>query len=198
MSGSGTGRYDRSRTEGDSFTAQDLTRKLANVIRYGVIEKIDHKKARCRVRIGPLSSTWINWHTQHAGEDSTWAPPSAGEQVTIFSPGGNLAQASILGGLYQKKFPAPGNDKNQRIHKLKDGTTITHDVKQKTRVTMMPKDGAHTLQVDKQKQVVDTKGTRLENDKAVVHVKPDGSISKVNQSGGVVLANNGNVYINCS
>ena len=198
MSGAGRGRYDRVDASGDPFSAQDINRRVNNIMRFGTIEKIDHTKAQARVRIGPLLSAWIPWHTRHAGQDSDWAPPSAGEQVTIFSPSGNLAQAVFMHGLYQNKFPQPSKNKDERKHNLKDGTSITHNVKDKTRITEMPKEGAHTITVDKQKQTVDVNGTRIENDKATVHVHPDGKIRVVNNAGAThVLTSEGKILINC-
>jgi phage baseplate assembly protein V len=197
MSGGTRGRYDRIGSDADPFTLQDIHRRLHQTVRFGTIEKIDHNKAQARVKIGPLMSAWIPWHSRHAGQDADWAPPSAGEQVTLLCPSGNLAQAVFMHGLYQDKFPQPSKNKDERKHNLKDGTSITHNVKDKTRVTSMPKEGAHTISVDKQKNVVDTAGTRIENDKATVHVHPDGKVRVINNSGSNILTSSGSILINC-
>ena len=176
-----------------------LENRMSRIIRVGTIEEIDHKKAMVRVKIGGNTTDWRPWSAGRAGDDLDWDPPSVGEQVTFFSPGGDFTQGVAMPSVYQKKFDHdPEKDTGDtRRRKLKDGTVIEHDLKKGARTTTMPKNGTHSLKVDKQEQTVDAKGTRIRNDKAMVDVASDGTIKKVNDKGGVVLNAGGNVYINC-
>lgn len=111
--------------------AIDQTRRMANMLRIGTIEKLDEANAQIRVRWTdddeipderPLTD-WIPWRTCRAGPDREWWAPEPGEQVMVFSPSGELNQAVVLGSIYQNDFPA--NGKSKEVHRI----TYKDDVK---------------------------------------------------------------------
>lgn len=90
----------------------ELYRLLANMIRTGRVEAVRpgsaSDPARCRVRTGELLTTWVPWVSQAAGgSDQTrhWRTPAIGEPCLLLSPGGDLAQATALPGLFSDDMP---------------------------------------------------------------------------------------------
>ena len=79
----------------------ELRRLLLNMIRKGVIMAVDHtcKPPTCRVSSGDLETDWLPWFALAAGETRDWNPPTDGEQVMLFCPGGDPAQGGVLRGL---------------------------------------------------------------------------------------------------
>lgn len=111
----------------ESFNFSELDRKFANLIRLGTIKEIDYKKARTRVQIGKITTDWLPWITSRAGEDKSWSPPSIGEQVVILSPSGEMAQGIVLPAIYQNKYQAPSNNKDEITFKLQDGSKVIYN-----------------------------------------------------------------------
>ncbi|KLT21842.1 baseplate assembly protein GpV [Wolbachia endosymbiont of Armadillidium vulgare str. wVulC] len=110
-----------------SFAISELNRKLANVIRIGIVKEIDYEKAKVRVKIGEFLTDYLPWITSKAGKDRDWSPPDIDEQVMIFSPLGELSLGVVLGGIYQEKYPAPENKKEINSVKFQDGTILLYD-----------------------------------------------------------------------
>ncbi len=110
-----------------SFAISELNRKLANVIRIGVVKEIDYEKAKVRVKIGEFLTDWLPWITMKAGEDRSWLPPNIDEQVIVLSPFGELSLGVALAGIYQQKYAAPENKKEINSVKFQDGTKFTYN-----------------------------------------------------------------------
>ena len=87
----------------------ELLRLLHNLIRLGTIAEVDHRAARVRVRTGELLTDWLPWIEGRAGTTRDWDPPTQGEQVIIFSPGGDPAAGVVLCGLCSNAHPAPAD-----------------------------------------------------------------------------------------
>lgn len=103
----------------------ELARRLENLIRVGTIDSVEGQ--RCRVAIGDLLTTWLPWFALRAGADTDWWPPSEGEQVAVFSPGGDLGQGLVLTGLYTTTNPPPTANHSVREVSFSDGTVIRYD-----------------------------------------------------------------------
>lgn len=110
-----------------NFAISQLQRKLANIIRIGVIEEIDCLRARVRVKVDEIVTDWLPWITSKAGEERSWLPPSIDEQVVILSPSGELSLGVVLGSIYQQKYPAPENDKMISSLLFQDGTKLSYN-----------------------------------------------------------------------
>ncbi|MEQ4541139.1 MAG: phage baseplate assembly protein V [Billgrantia sp.] len=110
----------------------ELLRLINNLIRLGTIAEVDHATARVRVKAGELLTAWLPWLEARAGTTRTWSPPTVGEQVVLLSPGGDLAAAVVLTGIYQEAHPAPNSSPNVIGRWLPDGTRIEYDHEAKT------------------------------------------------------------------
>lgn len=105
----------------------DLMRRTGNLLIAGTVAEADYARARVRVLIGKISTDWLKWITRRAGPDITWWAPEVGEQVLVLAPCGNLAQAVVLGAIYQNTYPAPAASADLSLIRWKDGTTVTYD-----------------------------------------------------------------------
>ncbi len=104
----------------------DLLRLLQNLIRLGTIAEVNGAKAR--VRLGPtLTTEWLKWATRRAGSTRTWSAPTVGEQVIVFSPGGDLTRGIILPALYSQAFDAPESSDSIHTTHYPDGAVVQYD-----------------------------------------------------------------------
>ncbi|UPA54942.1 phage baseplate assembly protein V [Wolbachia pipientis] len=110
-----------------NFAISELNRKLANIVRIGVVKEIDYEKARVRVKIGEILTDYLPWITSKAGKDRDWSPPDIDEQVMVFSPLGEISLGVVLAGIYQEKYPAPENKKEINSVKFQDGTKLSYN-----------------------------------------------------------------------
>ena len=100
----------------------ELRRRLDNMIRSGTIAEVDHgdpaqgRQPCCRVKTGNITTGWLPFFTVRAGSTNEWNPVSVGEQCTILSPSGDLAQGQVLAGLYSGANPPCSN--NPAVHKI--------------------------------------------------------------------------------
>jgi len=110
-----------------NFAISELNRKLANIIRVGVVKEIDYEKARVRVKVGEFLTDYLPWITHRAGEDKSWSPPNVNEQVMVLSPCGELSLGVVLPAIYQQKYFAPECRKTANILEFGDGTKLSYD-----------------------------------------------------------------------
>lgn len=111
----------------NNFAISELQRKLANIVRIGVVKEIDYEKAKVRVKIGDIVTDYLPWITSRAGEERSWLPPSINEQVVILSPLGELSLGVVLAGIYQQNYSAPENSEMINSLVFQDGTKFTYD-----------------------------------------------------------------------
>jgi len=104
----------------------DPRRLIGNLMRLGTIDSIDLAQGTVRVRVGGLLTGDIPFAAPRAGAVRIWSPPSAGEQVLLFCPEGDIEAGIILGALYSDAHPAPGSDGTFLID-FADGTRISYD-----------------------------------------------------------------------
>ena len=109
----------------ESFAFSEVVRKLANLIRIGKIAEIDG--AQVKVQIGRVTTGWLPI-VSTAGETTSWTPISKGEQVVVFSPFGESAQAFVLRSIHYNNFSAP-DDKNSVSLKAKANIKVDSDQK---------------------------------------------------------------------
>src|SRR5690349_16634716 len=111
----------------DGYQLGELERMQAGMIRLGVITELDAANARVKVACGGLSTDWLPWATGRAGGTRTWSPPKVGEQVTVFAPYGDPAQAFVGGSIYQDAHGAPASSGDQETTVFSDGTTVDYN-----------------------------------------------------------------------
>ncbi|WP_426074180.1 phage baseplate assembly protein V [Janthinobacterium sp. DSP2-3-3] len=125
----------------------DLTRLLQNLIRLGSIAEVKGTKAR--VRLGPtLITEWLNWATGRAGSTCTWSAPTIGEQVIVFSPGGDLTRGIIVPALYSQAFDAPESSDTIHTTHYPDGAVVQYDHAAHALTALLP-GGTATITADK-------------------------------------------------
>lgn len=99
----------------------EIMRLITNLIRTGTVTEVDRDNWLCRVKTGELETNWINWLTLRAGNSRTWWKPSVGEQVVLFSLGGNLETAFALPAVYSNQFPPPSDSEDGSVTEYPDG-----------------------------------------------------------------------------
>ncbi|MCT8469456.1 phage baseplate assembly protein V [Chromohalobacter canadensis] len=105
----------------------ELLRLIHNLIRLGTIAAVGHDAARVRVKSGELLTDWLPWTEGRAGTTRDWDPPTEGEQVIVFSPGGDPAAGVVLTGLYSRAHPAPANSGDVWHRVFPDGAVLEYD-----------------------------------------------------------------------
>lgn len=129
-------------------TNTEILRLLHNIIRTGVITDVDHEAARARVQTGHNHTDWLPWKTPRAGTTREWTPPTEGEQVLLFSPGGDLGQGIIFSGLFSSEHPAPSAAPEEHTRVYPDGTTITYNHESHELAVTVPEEGALNITVN--------------------------------------------------
>ncbi|MGX9777088.1 phage baseplate assembly protein V [Janthinobacterium aestuarii] len=125
----------------------DLLRLLQNLIRLGTIAEV--KGAKARVRLGPtLTTEWLKWATRRAGSTRTWSAPTVGEQVIVFSPGGDLTRGIIVPALYSQEFDAPETSDSIHTTHYPDGAVVQYDHAAHALTAVLP-GGTATITADK-------------------------------------------------
>lgn len=99
----------------------EIMRLITNLIRTGTVTEVDRDNWLCRVKVGELETNWINWLTMRAGKSRTWWCPSPGEQVVLFSLGGNLETAFALPAVYSNQYPPPSDSEDGSVTEYNDG-----------------------------------------------------------------------------
>lgn len=127
----------------------EVARRLMNVIRPGTIAETDLPGARARVQYasgpdGPVLSGWLPW-IAIAGRDRAWRPPSAGEQVLILSPCGELSAGWILAGAYRDDFPAPDASEAKHAMAYRDGAIVSYDAEAHELSAVLPEGGTASI-----------------------------------------------------
>lgn len=131
----------------DHWAQSETERIVANLIRIGIIAELDEENARVTVHVGGLTTDWLPWLTQRAGQDRTWWAPEPGEQVLVLSPYGDPAQAVVLPAIYQETSPAPANLRTTSRTEFDDGAFIEYDRAGSHYRVNVPRDGSITLRI---------------------------------------------------
>ncbi|MFT4463539.1 MAG: phage baseplate assembly protein V [Sodalis sp. (in: enterobacteria)] len=105
----------------------DIKRLLANLIRAGVVSRVDTTTGRCRVSIGQMETDWLPWLTPRASRVRVWSAPSPGEQVTVLSPGGDLSGGFVLPAVFSDIHPAPATAPDAVHLTFPDGAVMEYD-----------------------------------------------------------------------
>lgn len=113
--------------EAMSYRTSEIARRLENIIRRGTIASVDAANARVTVKLGNIETAPLPFLAQRAGDDRDWWCPSIGEQVILFSEGGEFANGVVLTGLYQAAHPAPLSDPQKSGTHFSDGAKVTYD-----------------------------------------------------------------------
>lgn len=111
-----------------NYNETEVDRRIANLVRIGTIAELDAAGARVKVKLDDdLTTDWLPWLTSRAGETRTWSAPTVGEQVTVFAPSGELAQAVVGNSIFQNTKPAPATSSDQETVVFPDGSTVDYN-----------------------------------------------------------------------
>ena len=116
--------------EQQDFRMVELARRLANVVRPGVVTEVDLANAAARVKFAEEEqavTAWLPFMAARAGGDASWWAPEIGEQVVILAPSGELHNGVVLGALYSSAHPAPSGDPDKHLVRYSDGAEIEYD-----------------------------------------------------------------------
>lgn len=104
----------------------EMERRMASMVRIATIIDVDPGRARAQVTFGGgTKSAWLHFSTGRAGGARIWSPPVAGEQVLVFSPGGDTGQGIIMGSLPSEQFQPPSADGETYQIDLPGGVSIS-------------------------------------------------------------------------
>lgn len=105
----------------------DLERRVANMVKIGVIAEADHSARKIRVQAGGMTSAWLPWPAEVGRNFKRWRPLRVGQQVVMLAPSGELAQAVVVGMLYSSSVDAPANSPDRDLVEFDDGTRLEYD-----------------------------------------------------------------------
>ncbi|MBR3371172.1 MAG: phage baseplate assembly protein V [Rhodobacteraceae bacterium] len=111
-----------------SFETAELDRRVANIVQMGRVIEIDSAAMRARVQIGDLVTPMIPVAQLASGQIKLHWMPSAGEQVVVYAPSGEVGAAFVQGSVPQNGS-AVAQDASHPTIDLGGGTlVITGDV----------------------------------------------------------------------
>ncbi|KAA5603029.1 phage baseplate assembly protein V [Roseospira marina] len=140
----------------------DLERRVANVVRFGVVSAADYARARVRVTAGAITTGWLPFVTARAHDHVTWCPPEVGEQVVVVAPTGDLAQGVVIGAVYRDAYPAPESRPTLDRTVYADGSTVAYDREAHAFTLDVVAAGSIRLRVGPSSLEIDADGIRLE------------------------------------
>lgn len=89
----------------------ELERRVNGQARVGTVVEVDAGAGLARVRLTggdtPFLTGWIPWEEAAAGANRTHVPPSVGQQVSLWSETGDLADAVIRGSVNSEANARP-------------------------------------------------------------------------------------------
>ena len=132
-------------SEQQDFRLVELARRLANVVRPGVVAEADYAARLARVKFSEEADAltgWLPWMAGRAGDDAAWWAPGVGEQVLLLAASGELHNAVILGALYSDAHPAPSGDPDKHLVRYSDGAEIEYDRANHVLRAVLPAGGA--------------------------------------------------------
>ena len=108
----------------------DLQRRLANIVRRGVIHsvRLEGGFAECRVDLGDIVTTWLPLCQGFAGKNrADFEPFAVGDAVTVLSEAGELNNGRVFPGWNTGVAPAPQGSDSEHITRYGDGTEICYN-----------------------------------------------------------------------
>lgn len=123
----------------------ELNRLLHNLLRFGVVESVDHAAGTCTVRTGALVTRPMPWLVQRAGDARTWWAPSVGEQVLLLCPGGDTTRGVVMPAIYSTAAARPAGSDTAHVTSYPDGAQVSYDPDAHKLVALLPGGGTASL-----------------------------------------------------
>ncbi|WP_165357350.1 phage baseplate assembly protein V [Sphingosinicella sp. CPCC 101087] len=140
---------------------------LGDAMNWATVLEVDLEKGLVRAEAGDVETDWVRWGGGRAGATRTWSPPSVGEQVMLFAPGGDIASAFAIPGFHSDLHPPAGNSLRELVV-FQDGAEIAYDPEAHLLEAKLP-DGATV-------SIVATGGITLDATEGGLTIKGDVSI----------------------
>lgn len=129
-------------------TPEDAPTDPDALLRYAIVATVDLGAARCTVLLDDdVESPALPWLAPRMGETRVWLPPSVGEQVVLFCPGGEIGAGVVAGGVVSDQNPAP-IDEAVALIRFKDGAVISYDPETSELLIQLPSGGSTVLVSD--------------------------------------------------
>lgn len=103
-----------------SRALSDMDRRLGNILQIGRVTEISAEAGTARVQIGDLKTPMIPVAQLRAGVIKFHWMPSAGEQVLVGAPSGDIAQAVVIMSIFANN--APGSNAARPVIDIDGGT----------------------------------------------------------------------------
>lgn len=131
-----------------SYPSAQHDRMLAGLVKdcYVVALDLSASPPVCRVSDGDWVSAWVRWHSIAAGKARHWRAPSMGEQGTLVSASGEVAQGTFIPGLYGNAGAPPDNRDHVEVWRFDDGGSLVYDWQASTYTITVPS-GTVTIKV---------------------------------------------------
>lgn len=131
-----------------SYPSAQHDRMLAGLVKdcYVVALDLTASPPVCRVSDGDWVSAWVRWHSIAAGQARHWRAPSMGEQGTLVSASGEVAQGTFIPGLYGNAGAPPDNRDHVEVWRFDDGGSLVYDWQASTYTITVPS-GTVTIKV---------------------------------------------------
>ncbi len=125
----------------------DLQRRLANMIRRGVIQSIQHGGIpKCRVDLGDITTTWLPLCQGFSGANRSDSNPYAvGDAVTVLSEAGDLNNGRVFPGWNTGAMPTPEGSESEHITRYSDGTEVRYDREAHALTITLAGDGTYKI-----------------------------------------------------
>lgn len=167
----------------------ELDRRIANMIRFAIVDAVDFKKRRVRVVDDDWESGWLPWQERRAHDEATWSPPQPGERVIVFSPHGDLDQGVVTTGLPCDEYPTPSDVATQWMRRFGNRAFARHDSKNGLMELELPvggklriKIGASILELDNEGLRIITPSAKV-NDRAIATVGHEVEVTRGSSRG---------------
>lgn len=131
----------------------DHDRRIANIVRVGTVSAFQAGAVdgsaipKVQIDLGDLTTDWLPLAMMRAGPNSSYDTPEIGEQVLLFAPSGELANAYVMGSIPQTSKPSKFTDQNNTGYAWSDGASETYDREGHHYVLNIPDAGDLTLHV---------------------------------------------------
>lgn len=98
----------------------ELERRVYGMMRHGIVAQVDAGEGLVRMKLGESTAggdflgPWVPY-AQHAGAIKAHIPPSVGQQMTIFSPSGDLRQAVAVPMTWSDRHASPSKQADENV-----------------------------------------------------------------------------------
>ncbi|WP_202301543.1 phage baseplate assembly protein V [Dryocola clanedunensis] len=125
----------------------DLQRRLANLVRRGVIHSVQAGGIpKCRVDLGDIVTGWLPLCQGYSGKNRADSNPFApGDAVTVLSEAGELNNGRVFPGWNTGALPVPEGSESEHVTRYGDGTEVRYDREGHNLTIRLVEGGTYTI-----------------------------------------------------